>query len=82
MAPTRTTTAHLRFRGMAPCSLFRALIRLRVGIFDVKTGKRLGPELNLGTNEDILGLAFSPDGKYLTCSAPRDEDPYSRSSKP
>src|SRR4051812_21166618 len=36
-----------------------------VHVFDMKTGKALGPELSLGETEDIWNLAFSPDAKYL-----------------
>jgi WD40 repeat protein len=38
-----------------------------VRIFDVRTGKPLGPEFGLGENENVWSLAFSPDAKYLAC---------------
>jgi WD40 repeat protein/serine/threonine protein kinase len=38
-----------------------------VRIFDVATGNPLGSGFTLGEKEDILSLAFSPDGKYLAC---------------
>jgi hypothetical protein len=38
-----------------------------VRIFDVKTGKQLGPDFDLGENERVRSLAFSPDTKYLAC---------------
>jgi len=38
-----------------------------VRIFAVKTGKPFGPAFNLGENENIESLAFSPDSRYLVC---------------
>ena len=39
----------------------------RVGIFDVKTGQQLGANFVLAGVENVVGLAFSPDAKYLAC---------------
>ena len=36
-------------------------------IFDAKTGQQLGPDFDLGGDEGVLSLAFSPDAKYLAC---------------
>src|ERR1051326_6988126 len=38
-----------------------------VRIFDVKTGKPVGPGFSLGENEDICSLVFSRDARYLAC---------------
>jgi len=38
-----------------------------VQIFDVNTGKPVGPGFNLGEDEIIGSLAFSPDSRYLAC---------------
>jgi WD40 repeat protein/serine/threonine protein kinase len=39
--------------------------RVPVRLWDVKTGKQLGPHLQLAAG--VTCLAFSPDGKYLVC---------------
>ena len=38
-----------------------------VQIFHVNTGKPVGPGFNLGEDEIIGSLAFSPDSRYLAC---------------
>jgi len=38
-----------------------------VRIYNVKTGKPVGPAVSLGKDEEIESLAFSPDARYLAC---------------
>ena len=38
-----------------------------VGIFDVESGQQLGAYFRLAGIENVVGLAFSPDAKYLAC---------------